>query len=170
MAALSFQAQPPTQARQPAFQAPPIQHLAISGPRAYAGYQGGYQQGYQQGRGGACSTGRCRNGSNNNRRGHGRTPFADHMATQGHGYGGSFGAVPPAGGKTQRPFQSNLVKQHNNWNVCYLCGFDIEANHNSMTCPPHWCKLSHDVTFTRDNAQTFLSMGCDVCTKGMHKT
>jgi hypothetical protein len=32
MAALSFQRQPPTQARQPVFQAPPIQHLAIPGP------------------------------------------------------------------------------------------------------------------------------------------
>jgi hypothetical protein len=61
MAALSFQAQHPTQACQPAFQAPPIQHLAIPGPPAYAGYQGRYQQGYQQGQGEECSTGRCRN-------------------------------------------------------------------------------------------------------------
>jgi hypothetical protein len=83
MAALSFQAQPPMQARWPAFQAPPIQHLAIPGPPAYAGYQGGYQQGCQQGQGGGRSTGRCRNGRNNNRRGHGRTPFTDHMAAQG---------------------------------------------------------------------------------------
>jgi hypothetical protein len=52
MAALSFQEQPPTQAHQPAYQAPPIQSLVIPGPPAYAGYQGGYQQGYQQGRGG----------------------------------------------------------------------------------------------------------------------
>ncbi len=169
MAALSSQAQPPTQARQPVFQAPPIQHLAIPSPPAYAGYQGGYQQGYQQGRGGGCNIRRRRNGRNNNRHGHGRTPFADHMAAQGCGYGGGFGAIPPARGRTHCSFRSNLMKEHNNWNVSYSCGFDIKAVHNSITFPPHWRKYSHNVMFMRDNAQTFLSMGCDACTKGMHK-
>jgi hypothetical protein len=112
MAALSFQAQPPTQACQPAFQTPPIHQLAIPAPPAYGSYhQGGYQQGYQQGCGIGQSTKRRRNGHNNNRRGHGRTAFADHMAVQGCGYGGGIGAVPPAArGSTQRPFQSILVK------------------------------------------------------------
>jgi hypothetical protein len=120
MAALSFHAQPPMQARQPALHAPPIQHLAIPSPPAYRGNHGGYQQGYQKGRGDGRSTGcRC-NGCNNNRRGHGRTPFADHMAAQSRGYGGGTGAFLPTGGITQRPFQSNLVKQHYNLNVCYL--------------------------------------------------
>ncbi len=94
MAALSFHVQPPTQACQPVFHAPPIQHLAIPGPPAYGGNQGWYQQGYQQGRGGGRSTGHCRNGRNNNRRGRGRTPYADHMAAQGHGYGGGTSAFP----------------------------------------------------------------------------
>ncbi len=85
IAALSFQAKPPMQARQPAFHAPPVQHLAIPGPPAYGGNQGGYQQGYQQGRGGGRSTGRWRKGCNNIRRGPGHTPFADHIAAQGHG-------------------------------------------------------------------------------------
>jgi hypothetical protein len=121
-AVLSFHAHPPAQVRQPALHAPPVQYLAIPGPPAYGGDYGGYQQGYQQGRGGGRSTGRCRNGCNNNRCGRGRTPFADHMAAQSCGYSIGTGAFPPAGGVTQGPFQSNLVKQHNNWNVCYSCG------------------------------------------------
>jgi hypothetical protein len=170
MAALSFHAQLPTQACQPALHTPPIQHLAIPGLPAYGGNHGGYQHGYQQGRCGGRSTGHPRNGRNNNRRGHGCTPFADHMAAQSCGYGGGTSAFPPTGGITQQPFQSNLVKQHNNWNGCYLCGFDVEDNHTSMTCPLGWRKPPHDVTLTRDNAQTFLAMGCNACTEGMHKT
>jgi hypothetical protein len=127
MAALSFHMQPTTQACQPALHAPPIQHLAIPGPPAYGGNHGVYQQGYQLGRDGGCSTGGRRNGCNNNRRGRGRTPFADHMAAQDLGYSGGTGASPPAGGVTQQPFQSNLVKQHNNWNVCVcVCVSDLQ--------------------------------------------
>ena len=49
--------------------------------------------------------------------------------------------------------------------------FDVEDNHTSMTCPLGWHKPSHDMrTFTWDNAQTILVMGCNACTKGMHKT
>jgi hypothetical protein len=159
MATLSFKEQPATQACQLAVHVPPVQHLAIPGPPVYGGYHGGYQQGYQQGRGGGQSTGRCRNGRGNTRWCCGPTTFADHMAAQGRGYGGDIGAFLPAVGNTQRPL-----------NVCYLCGFDIKANHNLMTCPPDWRKPTHDVTFTWDNTQTFLSIGREVCTRGMHKT
>ncbi len=65
---------------------------------------------------------------------------------------------------------SNLVKVHNNWNVCYTCGFDVEDGHTSMTCHMDWRKRTHDVTFTRDNAQQKLAQGCDACMRGMHKT
>ncbi len=170
MAALSF-TQQTTQMRPPVFQAPPIQHFAIPGPPAYGGNQGGYQQGFQQGHDGGCSTGRrCNTRCNNNRRGRGRTPFDDHMAAQGCGYICGTCAFPPASGGTQQPFQSNLIKQLNNWNVCYSCGFDVEADHDLMMCPHDWRKPSHDVNFTRDNAQTYLAMGLEAYTRGMHKT
>jgi hypothetical protein len=29
----------------------------------------------------------------------------------------------------------NIYKVHNNWNVCFSCGFDIEDGHTSITCP-----------------------------------
>ena len=39
----------------------------------------------------------------------------------------------------------NPVKQYNNWNVCYSCGFDVEDRHTSMTC--HFCKPMHQTRF-----------------------
>ncbi len=32
---------------------------------------------------------------------------------------------------------SNTTKRYANWNACFLCGFDLEDNHTSQTCPLH---------------------------------
>jgi hypothetical protein len=68
------------------------------------------------------------------------------------------------------PTHSNIRKQNNNWNVRYSCGFGIEDGYTLMTCPMGWRKHTHNVTFTRNNAQIFLAGGSKACTKGMHKT
>ncbi len=60
-------------------------------------------------------------------------------------------------------------KKHNNWSVCYSCGFDVEIGHTSATCHMDWRKPTHDITFMRDNAQQKLAQGCNACTRGMHK-
>ncbi len=44
------------------------------------------------------------NRCNNNRCGHGHTPFADHMAAQSRGYGGGTGAFPPYRGRHSATF------------------------------------------------------------------
>ncbi len=49
MATMLLHARQPTQLRQLAFHAPPVQHLAIPGPALFAGNCGGYMQGYSQG-------------------------------------------------------------------------------------------------------------------------
>ena len=137
---------------------------------------GGYQQGgrgstvaqpggFQQGRGYGRTGGRGRYGRQSNR-GRGRTTaFADYVPG---GRGGNYSAS--GGPIAHRPFQSNLVKVHNNWNVCYSCGFDVEDGHDSMTCHMDWRKPGHDVYFTRANAQQKLDAGCDTCTRGIHKS
>ena len=68
------------------------------------------------------------------------------------------------------PFQSNLTKRYANWNVCWLCGFEVEDGHTLATCPTHWHKANHQVGFTRGNAQQWSNQGYAPCTKGMHKT
>jgi hypothetical protein len=167
MAAMSYQ--PGTQTRQNAY--PPLTNTAgIPTVPTYIGFQGGGNAGanrgdFQQGRGGGRGYGRGRThgrGRGSRRNGRDLTAFADY-APQGRGYGGN---TAPA----HRPFQSNLIKSHNNWNVCYLCGFDVEDGYTSNTCHMDWRKPTHDVTFTRENAQFKLSQGCNACTRGMHKT
>ena len=170
MAAMSYQ--PATQTRTTAFPAPPPNNnFGVPTVPTYIGFQGsantgGNRGGFQQGRGGGRNYGRGRSyggrGRGSRRNGRGRTAFADYVP-QGQGYGNNAAAA-------HRPFQSNLVKTHNNWNVCYSCGFDIEDGHNSNTCHMDWRKPTHDVTFTRENAQLKLAQGCDACTRGMHKT
>jgi hypothetical protein len=32
---------------------------------------------------------------------------------------------------------SNTTKRYANWNACFSCGFDMEDNHTSQTCPLH---------------------------------
>ena len=77
-------------------------------------------------------------------------------------------AVPTVPPQVRNPDFSNIYKRHNNWNVCFSCGFDIEDGHTSATCP--FKKANHQQSFTRDNAQQFIATGYDPCTRGMHKT
>jgi hypothetical protein len=76
---------------------------------------------------------------------------------------------PDRGGQSQcrNAEFSNIYKQHNNWNVCFRCGFDVKDGHTSGTCP--FKKWNHQVSYTRDNAQQFIVAGYDPCMKGMHK-
>jgi hypothetical protein len=111
----------------------------------YVGYQaggttGGQGGGFQRGVGGR---GRSSGRGRAQPQGRSRTAFADYVPN-GRGHGNS--ASP---GTANRP---NPVKIQNNWNVCYLCGFDIEDGHTSMTCHLDWRKPTHYVTFMRSNA------------------
>jgi hypothetical protein len=62
------------------------------------------------------------------------------------------------------------MKKFANWNMCYLCGFDVENGHTSMTCPTHLRKALHDMYFTQQNAQQYIASGHLCCTKNRHKT
>ncbi len=168
MAAMAVQPGPPHTNVNPMFSRVPNvpTYVGYQGGGNTGNYQGGFQQGrpsggYQQGRSGGRGRGRSYGGARTRRQGRGRTAFADYVP-QGRGYGGYTGQV-----QANRP---NPVKVHNNWNVCYSCGFDVEDGHTSQTCHFDWRKPSHDVTFTRANAQQKLAQRCDACTKGMHKT
>ena len=68
------------------------------------------------------------------------------------------------------PAYSNIVKQFVNWNICFLCGFDINDGHTSQTCPTHWQKMNHQVGFTRKNPHQWINAEYDPGTKAMHKT
>ena len=68
------------------------------------------------------------------------------------------------------PPHSNITKKFNNWNACYSCGFDVQDEHTSQTCPLHWRRATHDEGYTRQNAQAYLNQGYDCSTKNMHKT
>ena len=74
------------------------------------------------------------------------------------------------GQRSQEVPYSNTVKRYRNWNACYSCGFDIADNHTSMLCPPHLRRPTHDVNFTRQNAQQYIDLGHPCSTRGRHKT
>jgi hypothetical protein len=61
------------------------------------------------------------------------------------------------GGRTQRRKAefSNMNNIHNNWNVCFSCGFDIKDGHTSSTCP--FKKWNHQDQFAHKNAQQFIA-------------
>jgi hypothetical protein len=61
-----------------------------------------------------------------------------------------------------------VYKRYNNWNVCFLCRFNLENGHTFTMCP--FCKMNHQQAYTRENAQQFIAAGYDPCTKGIHKT
>jgi len=121
-------------------------------------------------------------GRGHGRGGRGRTLFVDYMRAQGGARVGIPGQIAPYGGgitlfqpavpncppQIRNPDYSNIYKRHNNWNVCFSCGFDIEDRHTSMTCP--FKKANHQQSFSCENAQQFIAAGYDPCTKGMHKT
>ncbi len=169
MAAMMFTAPPPSPTTQ--FHIPPVQNL---GQPPFAGVaQGIFNLG--QGGGGRQQgvRGRGRTGSHGGR--HGCGAFANQMPGGSGGIPPFEGAppgpvVPPTGARVNAPFQSNLTKKHANWNICWLCGFDMEDGHTSATCPTHWRKMDHQVGFTRKNVQQWINLGYAPCTKGMHKT
>ncbi len=150
----------------------PIQHIAVPMQQPFAPV-GMYHAG-RGGRRGGCSRG------HGGRRGScSRTPFADAMHSAGAApaiptlisYGGGRAQLPATPGVKQQRRNldfSNIYKVHNNWNVCFRCGFDIEDGHMSVMSP--FKKWNHQDLFTCKNAQQFIAMGYDPCTKGMHKT
>ena len=153
------------------FHVPPIQQVAVPMQQPFSAVGA-----YPSGRGGQRAVRGC--GRGRRRGGHSRTPFADAMRGAGTAqpiaamvpYGGGI-TQPPTGVQQQQrrnPDFSNIYKVHNNWNVCFSCGFDIEDGHTSITCP--FKRWNHQDSFTRKNAQQFIAAGYDPCTKGMHKT
>jgi hypothetical protein len=151
------------------FYVPPIQQVAVpmqqpfSAAGAYPAGRGGQRGGHGRNQGGRQGGRSC-------------TPFADAM--QGAGAAPMMTAMIPFGGGIVQPPPrmrqwrkkldfSNIYKIHNNWNVCFSCGFDIEDGHTSITCP--FKRWNHQDLFTHGNAQQFIVVGYDPCTKGMHK-
>jgi hypothetical protein len=174
MAAMSFNnvSAPPQQ-----YTAPPILQVNIPAHATYAGANAGR---FNAGRGECGRTGRGR-GLGRGSGQHQRTPFANHMRMQtqqgGRGVGcidGSFVPMAPGSGTVTPPapraYQSNLIKNFANWNVCYSCGFDIKDGHTSITCPTLWCRPNHPEGFTWANANKYINQGWDPCIKAMHKT
>ena len=164
MAALSFTPAPvnPTTRRTTAA-VPPIQQLTVSIQQQFPG--------------GCHGSG----GRGPGRGGRGRTPFADYMRTSrlqitcggpDVPYGGGImpfqPAVPNGPPAVRNPDYLNFYKRHNNWNVCFLCGFDIEDGHTSATRP--FKKANHQQSFSCKNTQQFIAAGYNPYTKGMHKT
>jgi hypothetical protein len=138
------------------FYVPPIQQVAVPMQQPFS-----TTGAYPAGRGGQHG-GRGRN-QGGHRSGHSRTPFADAM--QGTGATPMMTEmIPRAGGIAQPPPKmqqrrkkldfSNIYRIHNNWNVCFSCGFDIEDGHTSITCP--FKRWNHQDLFTRGNAQQFI--------------
>ena len=118
-----------------AFHVPPIPQVTVLMHQLFAA-----QAGFSTGRGG------CRVGRGQGRGGRGGrrcTPFADAMRgtravaspmTNMVPYGGGTGQLPAApGGQPHRRNAEflNIYKQHNNWNVCFSCRFDVEDGHTS---------------------------------------
>jgi hypothetical protein len=69
-----------------------------------------------------------------------RTPFANFNAGQSGlppigANGGCSGGMAPFAQQTPArnaaPMYSNILKVYANWNVCFLCGFDVENGHTS---------------------------------------
>ena len=136
------------------------------------GYNGGRNNGYgnnfHTGGGGRGSQSRGYGGYGRGRRG--RESFA--QAVQGRG--GIPNAGPPLfGGNTQTtggiPSAPNPVKRFNNWNYCFSCGFDVEDNHTSQTCPAHWRKAGHQQDCTHNNVQQYAAAGHNPSMRGQHK-
>ena len=109
------------------------------------------------------------------RGGQSRTPFADTMRGTGAitptmtnmvPYGGGIALLPAVpGGRWQcrNANFSNIYKLHNNWNVCFGCGFEVEDRHTSGTCPFNKC--NHQDSYTCNNAQQFIAAGYTICAR-----
>jgi hypothetical protein len=151
-------------------QVPPIQQMAT--PMQQHFLVGDFNAGCggrQGGQGHGCGRG-----------GRGCNPFVAYMQTVGAvltlpaqliPHGGGMAQIPSPPGVQQQNCNldfSNVYEWYNDWNVCFLCGFNIENGHTSTTCP--FRKMNHQQANTRKNAQKFIAAGYDPCTKGMHKT
>lgn len=157
-------------AQQVPFVAPPVQPVPYVAPPPYAppNYAApAYQppvapapQPPQRGRRGGRRNGRNQQSNANNRA---LQQYQPPPAQQG--------AIPPyqphmgQQPRGRRTTQLNYVKYHNNWYVCYSCGFDVD--HESHTCQNK--KPGHRDDFTRHNHQEFAAKGWPFCKKGMHK-
>jgi hypothetical protein len=100
-------------------------------------------------------------------------PLAATVMNGGHGPSGGY-VLPRAPPTNQenlhaQPY-SNVVKQYSNWNVCYLCGFDVADRYTSMLCPPHLRKVLHQIGFNCQNAQQYTNLGHPCSTRNRHKT
>jgi hypothetical protein len=173
MAALLFTPAPanPTSRVRIIANVPPIQQLAVPFQQQFPARD------FSAGRGGR----RGGRGRGHGRGGRGRTLFADYQQAHGGAGVGMQGQIVPHGGgvvlfhpavpmgttQVRNPDYSNIYKRHNNWNVCFSCGFDIEDGHTSTTCP--FKKANHQQSFSCKNAQQFINAGYDPCTRGMHK-
>ena len=110
-----------------------------------------------------------------------RTPFANFV-----GRGGQSGLSPIGGGSglvggalpfaqqtmphNPAPMYSNIIKKYSNWNVCFVCGFDVEDGHTSKTCPAPWRCANHQEGFDRNNLRQNIGAGYGACTKTMHES
>ena len=90
-------------------------------------------------------------------------PFQPQQATMHNG-----GMVQQRGRQQALPY-SNMVKRHNNWNVCASCGFDVEDWHTSATCPYAWRRHDHQEGVNRNNWSQYEAQGYNLSRKGMHK-
>ena len=168
----------------PSFQTthtPPLQQIAFPAIQPFSGMATGFHMGMTAG--GGCGgrnrrkgCGRCGAGRGGGR--NDRTPFATYQQGRGRGGGGllqqgppGFIPQPPRPGGNNPPATPplNFVKRFANNNVCYLCGFDVEDGHTSVTCPQEWQKTNHQEAYTRENAQGYIAAGWDACTKRKHK-
>ena len=109
-----------------------------------------------------------------------RTPFANSIGR------GRQGGLPPIGEdgrgggalpfaqqtmpRNAAPMYLNIIKKYSNWNVCFLCGFDVKDGHTSKTCPVPWRRANHQKDFDRTNTGQYIAAGYDTCTKAMHKS
>ena len=86
------------------------------------------------------------------------------------------GAFSPAQQSTQRanPPHSNIYKQHNSWNACISCGFNVDYGHIMQTCPAHWRKANHQESYVSTNTHQFIDAGTTwapkVCTSWYYQS
>ncbi len=144
------------------FNIPPISNSQGGGNRgSRCGGRGRGNQGGRQGlQGGGRNT---------------RTPFANYVARQG---GGNLPTIavqpvpglPFAGTGPANASHSNIIKWYANMNACFSCSFDVEDGHTSKACPAIWRRANHQEGYDRSNAQQYIAVGYNACTKAMHKT
>jgi hypothetical protein len=62
------------------------------------------------------------------------------------------------------------IKWYANMNACFSCGFKVEDGHTSKTSFAIWRHANHQEGYDRSNAQQYIAVGYNACTKAMHKT